>query len=235
MRIAICEDNKSQQDIVLKLIRDYKSREVSGIDVYNNGETLIEAYENGESYSIIFLDVEMDEINGIKTAEIIRKYNDKTLIIIVTSILEYALEGYGVNAFDFILKPIDVSRFNQILKKAIEKKKKERDRFYAVESRNKTLFLNLIDITYIESDKKKVRIFYKDEIISNNESISEVALKLNDSGFVRISRFYLLNMNCIKELRKNDIYLTNGEILKYSKKLEQSIKKSYMNFMMGDM
>lgn len=233
-KVAICEDNQDQKKYIKELIEKLEIPDIQEIDTFDSGETLVEAYKRGNQYSIILLDMQMDELNGIETGEIIQRYDKNVIIIIVTSILEYAVDGYSINAFDFILKPINEMKFQKILYKAIEQLKKRINRVYKISKRDKTELLKLSEIIYFESDRKKVKIHCLDRIVSNNESISEVEESIEKYNFMRISRFYLINLAYIKEIRSNDIVLSNGEILRYSSKLQKNIKKSYMNFMMGD-
>ena len=234
-KVAICEDNKEQQKHTKELIEKLEIPDIHEIEIFDSGEKLVQAYKMGNQYFIILLDMKMDELNGIETGEIIQRYDKNVIIIIVTSILEYAVDGYSINAFDFVLKPIDEMKFQKILYKAIKQLKESINRVYKISKRDKTELLKLSEIIYFESDRKKVKIHCLNRIVFNNESISEVEESIEKYNFMRISRFYLINLTFIKEIRSNDIVLNNGEILRYSSKLQKNIKKSYINFMMGDM
>lgn len=231
-KAAICEDDKDQQNYIKNLLLK-TGNDIQNIETFDSGEALVEAYNNEDYYSILILDMQMDKLDGIETAEIIRKYHKNEIIIIITSILEYAIEGYSINAFDFILKPIDEIRFNSVIGKAINKIREDTNNVYSIQLRELTKLIKLSDILYFESDMKKVIIHSISETAFNNESISEVERKLCFKGFIRISRFYLLNMAFIKEIKVDDIKLINGETLRYSSKLQKLIKESYMNYILG--
>ena len=223
-KVAICEDNKEQQKHTKELIEKLEIPDIHEIEIFDSGEKLVQAYKMGNQYSIILLDMKMDELNGIETGEIIQRYDKNVIIIIVTSILEYAVDGYSINAFDFVLKPIDEMKFQKILYKAIKQLKESINRVYKISKRDKTELLKLSEIIYFESDRKKVKIHCLNRIVFNNESISEVEESIEKYNFMRISRFYLINLTFIKEIRSNDIVLNNGEILRYSSKLQKNIK-----------
>ena len=235
LKIAICEDDKQQQQIIERLTIQSEKAQSAEIVKFDSGEDLVKAYNQEQRFSIILLDMQMKELNGIQTAEMIRKSDKNVIIIIITSILEYAVEGYSINAFEFILKPIEELKFSKIIDKAIIKLNEDENKNYIIQTREKTLVLRLSDIVYVESNKKKVTIHGVEEVYVNNENITEVEKKLSDEGFVRISRFYLVNMQYIKEIRVDGIKLTTGINLNYSEKLSNQIKERYMNFMMGDM
>lgn len=235
IRIAICEDNKEQQNHLEKLILSQEKKDSFEIHKFDSGENLIKEVDAGQSFPIILLDMKMKELDGIQTAEAIRKRNEKSIIIIVTSILEYAVDGYSVDAFDFILKPVAQDKFGKVFRKAIKKIQTDKKKTYVVETRDKLSVLKLNQIVYFESDKKKVTVHCKETIYSSNESISSVETKLFDQGFLRISRYYLVNMYYIEAFTGKDILLSTGENLIYSKKNVDELKRKYMDYMMEDM
>lgn len=110
----------------------------------------------------------------------------------------------------------------------------KKNKTYVIQTRDTKIILKLADIIYIESNKKKVNIHCIKEHYSNNEKISVVENKLSQSGFVRISRYYVVNMKYIKKIGVNDVLLSSGKSLNYSKNHQKEIKIRYMNFMMGD-
>lgn len=234
-RIAICEDDRKQQNYIKSLFTKKEYADIQEISLFDSGEALIEAYNNEQRFSIILLDMQMNELDGIHTAKIIRKFDKNITIIIISSILEYAVDGYSINAFDFILKPVDEKKFETVIDKALKRLKDNENKVYNIQMRDVTRVVKLSDIIYFESDRRNVTIHCTDEILSNNESISVVEESLTNDGFIRISRFYLLNMKFLKEIRKDDILLMNEKTLRYSKKLQRNIKERYMNFMMGEM
>lgn len=234
MKIAICEDDKEQQQFIESLLKENKKYNDIEIRLFDSGEELIDAYQSGQVFSIIFLDMQMKELNGIETGQYLRKYDKKAIIIIITSILEYAMDGYSINAFEFILKPIDREKFDKILERAFKKVKDYTQKVYIVQAKDRVKVVRLSDIIYFESIGKKVDIHSIEGVESSNESISVVEKQFVLDGFIRISRFYLLNMRYIKEIQVDNILLKDGERLKYSEKLQKSIKEGYMNFMLGE-
>lgn len=232
LNIAICEDERVYQQHIESLIYNLNLSERIDLDIFSSGEDLVNAYRNNRRYSIILLDMQMKELGGIETAEIVRTYDKNCIIIIITAIIEYAVEGYSINAFNFILKPINEEKFNKILLNAIHKVKFFDHQTYIIETREKTIVLLLSDILYVESSARKVVIYGKDSIYESNENISSVEAKLEDQGFVRISRYYLINLRYVKEIRFNEILLLNDISLSYSKKFASDIKKKYMIYMM---
>lgn len=235
LTIAICEDNKMQQNEIERYVRNVYDDESVDIDIYDSGEALIEGYRMGKKYSIILLDMQMKELDGIETAKAIKEYDKYGLIIIITSVLEYAVRGYSIDAYDFLLKPVDEKKFSQILMNASKELQARLNKSYLVKTRDRMIALRLSDLVYVESNKKKVILHTDSDVYENSENISTAEKRLQSDGFIRISRFYLVNVHHITEIGIREIIVSTGERLVYSDKYAVKIKKKYMAYMMGDM
>jgi len=235
LAIAICEDDKMQQIEIEKYVRDLLLDESIEIDLFDSGEELVAAYERGKKYSIILLDMQMKKLDGIQTAKLIKKHDKYGIIIIVTSVIEYAVEGYSIDAYDFILKPVDESKLHRVLAKAIDEIQVTMNKSYLIKSREKIIAIRLLDVLYFESNKKKVILHTSNNEYENNENISNVEKRLCKDGFIRISRFYLVNVHHIKEIGIREVVISNYERLIYSDKYADVIKNKYLVYMMGEM
>jgi len=234
VNIAICDDLEQHQLEMKKIIRDLETDEKLRLCVFSSGEELLEAYEKNQRFSIILLDMQMKKLDGIQTAKVVREYDKDCIIIIVTSILEYAVEGYGINAFDFVLKSAVSEKLKDVLLKAIRNIKMYHNQSYLIQTRDKVAGVKLSEILYFESNGKKVIVNCDDKTLVNNESISVAQKKLISNGFIRVSRYYLVNMYHLKEIRVKSLVLSNGEVLNYSSKLKSELKEKYMEYMMED-
>lgn len=233
MNIAICEDDVTQQEILETLIQSLEIKLTYEIHKFSSGEELVKAYKEAH-FSIILLDMQMEGMDGIQTAKIIKSIDKKSIIIIVTSILEYAIEGYQVDAFDFLLKPVKKEKMEQVLKRAFDRIKNMEEQTFIIEKRNKTIVLSLPQIYYIESSGRKTNIVCETGSYISNISISEAENYLTSKGFVRISRYYLLNMKHIKEIGSKEILLHSGKTLVMGEKLRDNIKSVYMGYRMEE-
>lgn len=115
MKLAICDDEiVFRKQLIESIDKYYKN--YSNLDIYefSSGEELLESYDSGAVYDIVFLDIEMKDINGLDTAKIIRKYRRNEIIVFLTSHTKYAIDGYEVNALRFLEKPINIYNSSQI-------------------------------------------------------------------------------------------------------------------------
>lgn len=113
MKVALCEDNQHERDYTKYMI--YRFRPNWHIIEYKSGEDLIDAYENGKFYDIIFLDIYMDQLNGMDTAKLLRTKGINTAIVFLTSSADFAIESYEVRALSYLLKPITFEKFQELL------------------------------------------------------------------------------------------------------------------------
>ena len=112
MRIAVVEDDKATREKTVEYIRRFQrenSLEIS-IEEFADGKELIEGYTR--RYDLIFLDIEMRELNGMTAAEKIRRVDENVLLVFLTNMSGYAIRGYAVQAADYILKPLTFELFS---------------------------------------------------------------------------------------------------------------------------
>lgn len=123
LHICICDDEKVQRNNLKVIIST--QLELKGIDFHitecEDGESLIESLnKNKNCFDIIFLDIEMNGMNGIETAKQIRDINDTAVIIFVTGFTDYVFNGYEVRAFNYVLKPYKEEKIVDILSQALK-------------------------------------------------------------------------------------------------------------------
>jgi DNA-binding LytR/AlgR family response regulator len=235
LEIAICEDDIIQQERLEILLSEIGLQESINLRKFDSGERLIKSYESGDRYGIILLDMQLDQLDGIQTAEIIRKYDKNCLIIIITTIMEYAVEGYSIDAYDFMLKPVDKVKFSRVIYNAIKELQNRMNKTYLIQTRYITKAIKLSEIQFIESNRNRVIIHTNKESYTSNENVSSLDEKLRNDGFARISRYYIVNIYHVKEIKVKKLILQTGEELIYSEKYRDNIKEEYVKFMMGDM
>lgn len=223
MNIAVVDDEK----LILKQIGSLIEKQMPNccLDTYVTGDELLGA---GKRFDIVFLDIQMDGMDGIETAKRLRKRQDDIVLIFVTGNREYVFDALDLYAFHYLLKPVDENKFREVLERAAEEvgKKKEK-RFLFLKKRNLTL--DQADILYIESRAKKVEIHtdgFKD-IIEIYATMEELEGQLGED-FYRCHRSYIVNMAHITEYDNGTITITNGDNVYLTKKKYGDFVKTYM-------
>ena len=228
IRIAIVDDEKVIREQIKKLIE--KRQTDCEIDTYGTGEDLLQA---NSVYDIIFLDIQMDGMNGIDTARALRQNAEDTVLIFITGVKEYVFDAFDVAAFHYLIKPIEELKFYEVYDRAVlevGKRKQQANGQLFVKTRNRNATFNQSDILYIESRAKKVEIHTKSDIVEAYAAIGELEKQLVGS-FYRCHRGYLVNMAFITEYGYDSITLHNGETIILSKDKYSEFVKVYMRYL----
>lgn len=227
--IAICEDEIIQANQLEKLFRKYEENEniKFNIDKFSSGEELI---NNGyDKYDIIVLDIKMKEMSGIEVAKIIRRTEEKIKIIFVTAMEKYWPEGYNVNAFRYIVKPIDEEKFYEEIHNTINAVKKNKS-FIIINNDGDLQTISIQNIKYLEILDRKVHIYTISEKYTSNKSLRYWNKNLYSYGFANPHSSYLVNMKYVTSISKEKVTLTDGEIIYVSQRKYKDFKSKFIKY-----
>ena len=228
-RIAVCDDEKNLRENLQMLIKSRYSD--CHVDLFDSGNALLSA---NEDYDIYFLDIQMPGIDGMETAEQIRKKqkNAESIIIFITAFKEYMSKAFDVRAFHYLIKPVNETKFKVVFSRALNeyhKLNKNADRHIFVKSGNSMYKILIRDVIYVESQGKKVVIHTKSEAVEYYDKMQELEKTLGNS-FFRCHRSYLVNMNHVERYSSTAIWLTNGSEIFLAQKRFQDFVKAYLVF-----
>lgn len=230
-RIAVCDDNKYDiQSIVAAL--DLLQAEGIKLEVnsYTDGLALIKAFEEGARYHMLILDMVMDTINGIETAKRIREFDVSMPILIVTSTREFAIDGYLVNAWRYITKPVDTERFLNEVREIIGKVSEKDDTYFIINKNKGMIKLKLDDILYFDSDLHTVTAHTVTEKYPFRGKLSEIEQGYAEKGFFKIHKSYIVNLKHIQKVSKLSVTLVNGEALDLSKLRAAALHEALLDY-----
>lgn len=232
MRIAVCDDDKIVMEDIVRMIE--KCTNQASIKTFATGGELMKAKEE---FDVLFLDIAMGDISGIEVAKNLRNQQERAgkkrgIIIFVTSYREYMEEAFDVNAYHYLVKPLDEQKFQTVLKRALKDVSTEQmqnEKYILVKAMGVQKKLLLRDIYYIESSNKKVVFHLKDEKIETYGKMEELERELQKS-FYRCHRCYLVNMEKISAYSVDTIELTNKEKLILAQKKYSDFIKCFMKY-----
>ena len=235
-RIAICDDEKPFRDSVNKYVEKYLcEKEISyEIDTFASGKEFLELGIELVQYDIIFLDINMDEIDGIVTAQKIREYSSEVYIVFVTAYINYSLEGYKVDAARYLLKNntnFDDSIYefmDTILHKMNYVVLKKKFKFNECEKD-----VPVERILYIESKLHKLEFHIMENklnIYTLYGTLNELEKEMIDFSFLRIHQSFLVNLKHIKSVAGYKVLLSNNQELIIPKARYKDVKNAFVAY-----
>jgi len=207
MRIAVCDDEEKYRVELKSLLDRLGSAYDYDIDTFSNGNWLLRECEK-DPYDLVFLDIEMPEIDGISLARKLRAKHEELNIVFLTGHVEYAIEGYEVNALRYLTKPVRVDKLREVLQHVTSRQKNKRQ--LIIREDGEQLLIDLADIIFMEAQNQYVRIctIKGDHLIRYN--IGDFENDLRNEGFFRTHRGYLVSLPRVKKLVKNDVIMEGG-------------------------
>lgn len=232
MLIAVCDDEKFYREKVQKLLENYLSGYKINytIQLFSSGEEFLQENENKVKFDIVFMDINMSRMDGIRTALQMRSVHSHTYIVLITAFIQYALEGYKVDAVRYIMKDTLDSALDECMDTILKKMQLSRINFSFLEG-EKWLYTD--NIFYVESQRHKAVFFYLDEKMENYhiyEKLDVIEERLSGYGFLRIHKSYLVNMKHICRISNYTAYLDNGEELPVPRLKYQAVKEEFVAF-----
>ena len=215
IRIAVCDDEVIFAEKVKKIVDKYctKRQIPFQIDLYQSGKEFIADHVKMMEYHIVFLDINMEEIDGLEAARELRKLCRETYVIFVTAFINYTLEGYKVDAIRYLLKTD--KNFEQSMYEGLDavfQKMQYKPSIREFAFQEGTRKIALEKIIYIESNLHKLTFcIIEDEIVQYTmyETLNHIS-GMFSGDFVRIHQSYLVNLRYIRKIVGNDLLLLNN-------------------------
>lgn len=211
LHIAICDDEQSFVCHLEELLHRYagESGEEIKITKYYDGSELTDNYDM--TIDLIFLDIQMNRMNGLKAAERIRQIDTRVSIIFLTTLTQYGLEGYQYQAVNYIMKPMKYVRLKAEMDKWRKRYSREGEPSIVVVNDTGKYKILLKELSHIETFNRNLMIHTKQQNIICYKSMKEMEQELKDKGFIRCHTSYIVNLYYVKGVKKLEMELTNGE------------------------
>ncbi|MBQ1295305.1 MAG: response regulator transcription factor [Clostridiales bacterium] len=230
MRIAVCDDEELFRIEFKSVLDKVLINAEYDIDTFSGGSSLYEAFLKNP-FDLVFLDIEMPGIDGITLAKRLRAVFENVQIVFLTSHIEYALEGYEVNALRYLVKPVDMNKLSEVLKYIQDKKNNSRQ--IMIKQEGEDIVIDISDIIYMESMDKNVRIVTSKSEYITRYNISDYEEELKNSGFLRIHRGYLISLSKVKKIVKNDVVMDGDISLPVSRSNIKTLKDALYAYVEG--
>lgn len=234
MRIAICDDEKAQQQLLKKYLEEWAAKNKVTLEtkLFVNGENFLFSWEDDRDYDLLIFDIEMGKMNGMELAADIRKKDEEIPILFVTGYDKYMLQGFEVSALHYLLKPVHKEKLFEVMDKLKIRKKQEEKLLFHTETG--PVSLPVSKIWYIEARAHQCILYTEDEEYTLRISIGEIAGQLGErKEFVRCHRSYLVNLYHISAIVKPELILDDKRRLPVSRSAEKEVSRLFIEIFRG--
>ncbi len=218
--IAICDDNQAVCSEIEEILFQYKKETGKHleVEVFYNGESFLKYQEQGNVFDLVYLDIEMEQGNGLWVSHKLRKdcCNYAIEIVYISGKEGYDRQLFAYQPLHFLAKPFTKKQIIEVLELALLRAEKNR-RFFEYKKRQDVYRIPIDEILYFESVLREIRVVTDKGSDVFYASLDEIATELAEKEFVRIHRSYLINYNRISILRFTEVVMSNQEVLPISK------------------
>lgn len=227
MFAAVCDDEKTIRNALAVLLKEYQMKK--GVDI------LIDKFENGydllrssRKYDIVFMDYQMNGMDGIETSRKIRESDDDCTIIFISAFPEAALDSFEVGTFRFLKKPVDKQKLFHALDDYI--KSIDLDNLLMIKTKEGTWKIKISNIIYAEANGKHTIIRTVGGSMEVFVHLKVIENKLPPQKFIRCHRAYLASFEHINNHTNSEIFFDNGEKAMIGKAYTQKFKEAFKNY-----
>ena len=231
LSIAVVDDEKVFSDRLCRFIKQYE-RETgaeTAVTCFQDGIDITEDFKS--KWDIIFLDIQMKHLDGLAAAKRIRACDSDVIIIFVTTMAQYAINGYEVDAFDYILKPLEYPQFVLRMKKAVkEVEKRKNHSFVYLKKWSDWVKVSTDDILYIEVNGHTLKYVTTEETYEKRARIGDAEEELAGQPFSRCSLSYLVNLKRIDRISK-DTVIIGPYVLAISRNRKKEFLQAFTDYL----
>ena len=233
IKLAVCDDSMPTRlqicDYLKQMECEYDLR--FDVQTFSSAAQLLERM-SGDT-QILLLDIAMDSMTGMEAARILRERGANLCIIFITSMVQYALEGYGVRAFGFLKKPLQYTAFAREVCDALESVEKQADRCITLRVGTCLNVLKTKDILYAEILGRELKILTTDGSQLYTMPMRELESLLPAGHFFRCHKSYLVNFHHILNVDGADILLSNQQKIPISKHRRKEFMQAFISYIGG--
>lgn len=222
IRVALVEDDATYRQELTDYLNRFarESGEHFSITPFTDGAEITEGYT--ADYDIILMDIAMSFMDGMSAAEAIRQVDDEVVIIFLTSMPQYAMKGYSVNALDYVLKPISYFALSQRIQRALDRMRRRVQKYISIPFKGGMRKLAVSQIAYVEVQDHNLTYHTAGEALTAKGTLSEAEDLLGADSFFRCSKCYLVNLEYVDGVDNNYI-LIGGDRIQVSRARKKAL------------
>lgn len=230
LNIALCDDDIKSIVLIEEYIRKICRDKAVSIEFYrfSDGAALLDKYP--KELDLLFLDIEMPFVDGVEAAREIRRRDTHVIVVFMSNYEKYALHGYEVGAWRYLLKPVTWERFQKELEIPFQKcLAKHEDPLY-IRNDSGVFSIPIEEICYITTYKKGIEIHTVQETVRCSQSISSLTEKLLPHHFFRCHSGFLVSFDYIRHIGHDFLSLKDGTVIPVSKHRKKDLMEAFTSY-----
>lgn len=230
IKFAICDDEPQMAQEIADQLASYMN-EISSdysVECFSSGYALL---KSSNEFGIIFLDIQMERPDGMETARLLRQRDTRSLLIFVTVLKDCVFDVFPLEAFDYLLKPVENGRFRRTMDRALRWIEQGAAKNLVIQQGSGCQVVLLSDILYCEVLGRKVYLHKKDGIVVDYYDRLEDVEQRVDSRFFKCHRSYLVNLDYVSGCQEGQVLLPQGKRIPVSRLRERELTQALLRHM----
>jgi len=233
IRILMVEDSDGDAATLEGHVRRFASERELDVSVLRLSSAL-EFAERRPEADLILMDIDMPGMTGMEAARVLREDDHTTPLVFVTSLAQYAVEGYQVDALDFVVKPVAYEDFAARMRRAMRRVTQNSGRTIVVSNRQETRVLSLAELSFVEaSNHDLVYHLTNGETVKARGRLSALEAELSDTTFTRFSKSVIANLSHVRRIRGDEVEMAGGGTVWLSRSCKKPALEAITKYLGG--
>lgn len=238
LKIAYCEDERIQIEYMNLLMSEWMAKHqiLISLSAYESAKAFLFEHPDRYPFDLLILDIDMKEMDGMELARHIRRTDKKLPILFLTNKREHVFEGYEVNAYRYLLKPMEYDKLDEVLKE-IEQNCLTQKRYLIEKQEGETIKVDLDDILFIEVNGHYLFLHTIMGELRVKKSLQELMAvfgstkdAMEQAGFISTHRSYLVNLGYVERVQKTECIMENKEQVPISRNAYKSVNEAFIQY-----
>ena len=230
IKFAICDDEPLMAQELAGHLADYMKENLItaySVSSFSDGRALLDAIDR---FDVIFLDIQMEQPDGMETAKLLRRRGDHSLLVFVTVLKELVFDAFQVEAYDYLLKPLDRARFKQTMDRVLRSLDRKTAEDIVIQRGTGCEVVLLSDIVYCEVLGRKIYLHKHDGTVSDYYDKLEDLERRVDGRFFKCHRSFLVNLDYVRGCQDGQVLLAQGERIPASRLRERELTQALLRY-----
>lgn len=222
-RVAVVDDQQLVRTQMQSYFERYQQehQQQFHLSLFSNAELFLNQYK--PVYDVVLMDIDMPGMNGLAAARRLRKLDEQVVLMFVTNLAQYAINGYEVSAVDYVIKPVDYNKFEFKLTRALSMAPPKNKQMVFIRTEDGIVSVNQDDVTYVEVQGHSLFYHTALETYRVRGSLKQAEADFMPPKFFTCNKCYIVNLACVEEIRNNVAVVAGEEVM-----ISRPKKKSFM-------